>query len=79
MDPCCCVWPVSVLFAVGLIRLGWQGFTPAGLDAGFGLRVRGRAGRVVGAGLIVLALPFFYPWAVVLLVIRALAAVGLWR
>lgn len=76
MDPCCCLWPLSALFAVGLVRLGIQGFTPAGLDVGFGRRLRGRAGRLVGAALVLAALPLFCPWAAVLLVVKALTATG---
>jgi hypothetical protein len=51
-----------LLLGAGTVRLGAKGFSPGGLPAGFGLRVRGAPGKALGLLLIALGLAMTAPF-----------------
>jgi hypothetical protein len=64
------IYLAIALLAVGMVHLGLQGFTSAGVPLRFGKRLRGTAGKVLGALLIavgvVTVLPLVWLWPVLM-------------
>jgi hypothetical protein len=51
-----------LLLGAGTISLGAKGFSPGGLPVGFGLSVRGAAGKALGLLLVALGLALAAPF-----------------
>jgi hypothetical protein len=55
-------WLALAVVGAATVRLGLRGFGPGGVPAGFGVRVRGRAGMALGMLVVLLGLAMMVPF-----------------